>query len=88
MLDFGIMDFTDGTERLVICGRTPNSVNTIQLRYVENGVNKTQLLEFEQADEYTERAFAIDKICGKAEVSFMFMPGSKFDFESFRFERA
>lgn len=88
VLDFGIMDFTDGTERLVICGRTPNSVNTIQLRYVENGVNKTQLLEFEQAYEYTEKVFAIDKICGKAEVSFMFMPGSKFDFESFRFERA
>lgn len=88
VLDFGKMNFTEGTERLMICGRTPNPINTIQLRYVENGVNKTQLLEFEQAPEYTERSFDIERIGGEAEVSFMFMPGSRFDFESFRFERA
>ena len=85
VLEYTDMDFGSGTTKLVIKGRTPNDVNTIQLRYTENGENKTQLLEFAKSTEYIERIFEIEKICGKTDVSFMFMPGSKFDFESFKF---
>ncbi|MGN1101721.1 MAG: beta-galactosidase, partial [Huintestinicola sp.] len=85
ILAFSEMDFADGTVKLEVTGRTPNAVNTIQLRYTENGEAKTQLLEFEFAENYTTRAFDISKISGKTDISFMFMPGSKFDFESFRF---
>lgn len=85
ILEFSGMDFTSGTVKLEVTGRTPNAVNTIQLRYTENGEAKTQLLEFELAEDYTTRAFDISKISGKTDISFMFMPGSKFDFKSFRF---
>jgi beta-galactosidase len=85
VIEFKDMDFTDGTTKLEITGRTPNDVNTIQLRYTENGLGKTQLLEFAHADDYVTRAFDLDSISGKTDVSFVFMPGSKFDFIGFRF---
>ena len=85
VLEFTDMDFGDGTCKLEVYGRTPNEINTIQLRYTENGARKTQLLEFAYSDEYIAREFEIEKISGITDVSFVFMPGSKFDFGSFRF---
>ena len=87
VIGFNDMDFGAGTEKIVICGRTPNEVNTIQLRYTENGTSKTQLLEFACADEYTCREFALETISGMTDLSFVFLPGSNFDFRSFRFIR-
>ncbi len=85
VLEFTDMNFGDGASKLEICGRTPNEVNTIQLRYTENGTRKTQLLEFGRSDEYVRREFEIYRIDGVTDISFVFMPGSKFDFASFRF---
>lgn len=87
VIGFNDMDFGAETEKIVICGRTPNEVNTIQLRYTENGTSKTQLLEFVCADEYTCREFALETISGMTDISFVFLPGSNFDFRSFRFIR-
>ncbi len=87
VIGFNGMDFADGTTKITICGQTPNANNTIQLRYTENDANKTQLLEFAHADEYTERTFEIEKIDGNKNISFVFMPGSNFDFAWFKFEK-
>ena len=88
VLNFSGMDFGDnGTSAVTVCGKTPNSVNTIQLRYDDGNGQKTQLLEFRGASEYTEQKFVIDRICGRNDVSFVFLPGSKFDFRYFRFEK-
>ena len=81
-LDFG----EDGSEALIISGETGNPMNQIQLRYTPaGGAQKTVLLEFQQ-DGGREQRFDIPKLSGLNDVSFVFMPGSRFDFDWFRFE--
>lgn len=81
-LDFG----EGGSEALIISGETGNPMNQIQLRYTTaGGAQKTVLLEFQQ-DGGREQRFDIPKLSGVNDVSFVFMPGSRFDFDWFRFE--
>lgn len=81
-LDFG----EGGFEALIISGETGNPMNQIQLRYTPAGsAQKTVLLEFQQ-DGGREQRFDIPKLSGLNDVSFVFMPGSRFDFDWFRFE--
>lgn len=81
-LDFG----EGGSETLIISGETGNPMNQIQLRYTPaGGAQKTVLLEFQQ-DGGREQRFDIPKLSGVNDVSFVFMPGSRFDFDWFRFE--
>lgn len=81
-LDFG----SAGSKRLTISGTTENQMNQIQLRCTpEGGAQSTVLLEFRQ-DGGREQSFDIPEITGVNDVSFVFMPGSKFDFDWFRFE--
>ena len=81
-LDFGEV----GSEALIISGETGNPMNQIQLRYTPaGGAQKTVLLEFQQ-DGGREQRFDIPKLSGVNDVSFVFMPGSRFDFDWFRFE--
>lgn len=81
-LDFG----EGGSEALIISGETGNPMNQIQLRYTPAGsAQKTVLLEFQQ-DGGREQRFDIPKLSGLNDVSFVFMPGSRFDFDWFRFE--
>lgn len=81
-LDFG----EGGSEALIISGETGNPMNQIQLRYTPaGGAQKTVLLEF-QKDGGREQRFDIPKLSGVNDVSFVFMPGSRFDFDWFRFE--
>lgn len=81
-LDFG----EGGSEALIISGETGNPMNQIQLRYTPaGGAQKTVLLEFQQ-DGGREQRFDITKLSGVNDVSFVFMPGSRFDFDWFRFE--
>ena len=81
-LDFG----EGGSEALIISGETGNPMNQIQLRYTPaGGAQKTVLLEFQQ-DGGREQRFDIPKLSGLNDVSFVFMPGSRFDYACFRFE--
>lgn len=81
-LDFGEV----GSEALIISGETGNPMNQIQLRYTPaGGAQKTVLLEFQQ-DGGRKQRFDIPKLSGVNDVSFVFMPGSRFDFDWFRFE--
>lgn len=81
-LDFG----EGGSEALIISGETGNPMNQIQLRYTPaGGAQKTVLLEFQQ-DGGRKQRFDIPKLSGVNDVSFVFMPGSRFDFDWFRFE--
>ena len=86
LLTFKGLDFGKGTTRITVCGRTVNALNPIQLRYTgTDGEQHTQLLEFSQSYDYAEQGFPLETIAGKNDVSFVFMPGSKFDFDWFRF---
>ena len=86
VLDFGEFDFTDGRpSKLVICGRSPLPLNSIHLTAGTERI----LCEFRTEGEsgYVEREFTLDGIAGKQNISFTFLPGSDFDFRSFRFEK-
>lgn len=87
IINYEGLDFSeDGSEALIISGETGNPMNQIQLRYTPaGGAQKTVLLEFQQ-DGGREQRFDIPKLSGLNDVSFVFMPGSRFDFDWFRFE--
>ena len=88
VIGFSAMDLAEGACRISVKGRTENQLNTIQLRTVKDGVQKTQLLEFTHSEDYTWQTFDIERISGVNDVSFVFLPGSSFDFEAFRFEKS
>ena len=86
---FQDMDFGEkGTASLRICGRAPKGNNTIHVRFFDGQEESKQIVEFTQSDVYEEQSFAITPVKGKATVTFVFMPGSCFDFGWFRFEEA
>jgi beta-galactosidase len=87
VLEFEDMDFgSEGAKKIIIRGKTPNENNTIHIRFIDkedNAVN--QLIEFKHSDSYIEREFVINPMYGVQKVSFVFLPGSAFDFEWFQF---
>jgi beta-galactosidase len=86
-LEFEQMDFTtEGATKLVINGRSPIDKNTVHIQFANEEGEKNQLVEFTQSDEYDERVFELDKITGMQKVTFIFLPGSNFDFGWFRFD--
>lgn len=89
ILEFGTLDLGEaGTSMITVCGKTLNQSNSIQMRCTdENGETVVQLMEFNNAFEYKEQRFEIEAVNGKQKISFIFLPGSNFDFQWFRFER-
>lgn len=86
MLTFGEFDFSKKTPgKIIINGKSDLPLNSIHAVF-EGDTEKRVLLEFEKAEDYTEREFDLFDIKGKCRVSFAFLPGSDFDFRSFRFE--
>lgn len=85
-LEYTGMDFGEGgVQKLQICGYTPMEKNTIQLRFVSGEEEITQIVEFCHAQDETVQEFELEKIAGSQNVSFVFLPGSNFDFHWFRF---
>ena len=85
---FGILDFGDkGANSIVITGRAIKGANTIHLRFYdeESGKEERELLEFPEKQDYASITFDIGNRSGKWDVSFIFLPGSYFDFMSFKF---
>ena len=80
------MDFdrAGGTE-VEITGGTKLPANTIHLRIKnESGEETVTACEFAGTGESTQR-FPVTVPAGRCTVSFVFLPGSRFDFDSFRF---
>lgn len=87
-LEFMHMDFTvEGASKLLICGSSPIDKNTIHLRFDGENGESNQLVEFEKSDGYEERVFELEQVTGMQKVTFIFLPGSIFDFGWFRFKR-
>ncbi|KKI91550.1 glycoside hydrolase [Bacillus sp. SA1-12] len=87
-LELEEMDFTnEGASKLIIYGRSPIDKNTLHIRFASNEGETNQLIEFAYSEEYAERVFELDKITGVQKVTFIFLPGSNFDFGWFRFEK-
>ncbi|MEJ6949654.1 glycoside hydrolase family 2 TIM barrel-domain containing protein [Natronospora cellulosivora (SeqCode)] len=87
-LEFEEMDFgNEGASRLVISGNSSIDKNTIHVRFDNEEGQDNQIIEFAESDGYQERVIDLDKVRGKQKVTFVFLPGSNFDFAYFRFER-
>ena len=82
-MDFG----SEGLTELTICGRAVKGSNTIHVRFFNGEEEIKQIVEFAQSEEWEEQSFRLDRVCGKWDVSFVFLPGSCFDFAWFRFEK-
>jgi len=82
---FTDMDFINGIKKLKICGHCPIDQNTIHIRF-HGKTESTQLAEFLHNDTYTTQSFDLSDVHGLCEVTFVFLPGSNFDFKWFRFE--
>ncbi len=85
VLDFGEFDFTgESPSAIAVTGRSLLPQNSINI-LVSGDTEKRLIIEFERSEEYVERIFPIEPLSGKCGVSFTFLPGSDFDFKSFRF---
>ncbi|KAA8783068.1 DUF4982 domain-containing protein [Paenibacillus amylolyticus] len=87
-LEFEQMNFTsEGTSKLVIYGASAIDKNTIHIRFSGADGQSNQLVEFTQSEGYEERTFQLEPVYGEQKVTFIFLPGSQFDFGWFRFEK-
>lgn len=86
-LDFSNMDFDQtGAASLTICGKSNTANNTINIKFfAEDGSSTTQVIDCSHTKDYEEKTFRLQKITGRQKISFVFLPGSNFDFKWFRF---
>ena len=86
-LDFSDMDFgAKGASNLTICGKSNTENNTINIKFfAADGTSTTQVIEFAHTDSYEEKTFPLTPVKGAQKISFVFLPGSNFDFKWFKF---
>lgn len=83
-IQFRDMDFGEkGTDKLILSGHTPLDKNTIILKFAREGKEEQRMIEFEGGA--AEQTFSIEAVCGKCDVSFVFLPGCNFDFYNVTF---
>lgn len=84
-LDFGTFDFDDfAADKIFICGRSLQPVNSIHI-LAKGDEERRILAEFAGTESYEIREFSLGELHGKWEISFLFLPGSNFDFRDFSF---
>lgn len=84
---FDNMDFGEkGVSKLTICGESPIDKNSIHLRSNNEEGEEKQLLEFLYSEGDAIRTYEIKKMTGMQNISFVFLPGSNFNFKWFKFE--
>lgn len=87
-LDFENMNFgTTKIKKLILCGKSNTQNNTINIKFfAQDGTNSTQVIEFAHTSDYEEKTFELSPVSGNQKISFVFLPGSNFDFKWFKFE--
>lgn len=84
---FDKMDFgEEGVSKLTICGHSPIDKNSIHLRSNNGEEEEKQLLEFLYSEGEVIRTYEIKRLTGVQDISFVFLPGSNFNFKWFKFE--
>jgi len=84
-LEFTGMDFGgQAAAQLTVCGWS-HVHNTIRVTFSTDSGDVNRSIEFGQTEGYEERTFPLAGVSGRATVSFIFLPGSSFDFRWFRF---
>lgn len=86
-IEYNSMNFGDkGAGRITITGHTPNEVNTIHIVTGEGDDTQRAIIEFPHSESAITKTFEIERIYGEKKVRFIFLPGSDFDLEEFKFE--
>lgn len=86
-LVFEHMDFGEkGAGTITISCRSYQKLNPIQIRFAGDMGSSVQMIEAEASHEYGLQTFKLEKLKGKGTLSFIFLPGSCFDFDWFQFE--
>jgi beta-galactosidase len=86
-LEYDAMAFSgEGATRLVVYGRSLIDRNSIQIRFTGAEGEISQMIEFTRSEDYIEQSFELKRVTGVCRVTFLFLPGSRFDFGWFRFE--
>ena len=84
-LDFSAMDFDKNkASKITICGYAHGN-NTINLIFASESTTSRATIEFASSEGYVERTFDVSGLTGLCSVSFIFLPGSNFDFKYFQF---
>ena len=84
-LVFKDMEFAGERANLLLDGQSNTPVNTVSVRVADSqGHEQTTLCEFEGPGRKT-KPFEVRVFPGKCTVTFLFLPGSDFDFYSLRF---
>ncbi len=88
-LTYQRMDFGSGGKAVLeLRGHTPLEKNSVHVRFhTKDGAETTQLIEFIGSDAESRQRFDVELPQGECTVTFMFLPGSRFDFFNFVFVR-
>ena len=90
-IEYNEFDFNEaGTSGISIRGITRNDVDVIQIRMTGENTESVEILKFTKQDggEHTCTCDFTQKVTGKCKVSFVFLPGTDFDFIDYRFNPA
>ncbi len=82
-LSFKEMDFgSRPLHGIRICGSTPLEGNTIHVRFYDGVNEEKEIIEY-RGDAAPVQEFALKERTGRWDLTFVFLPGSRFDFEWF-----
>lgn len=88
-LVFRRMDFgEEGCRGVRLRGRSPLPANTVHLLFEGEGAalpTERRVVEFGPQPEWGEQSFTFAPVTGRRQVTFLFLPGTQFDFDSFTF---
>ena len=86
-MDFNDMNFTKGTKKFILKGRTRHDNDSVHVHFAtEEGIVAQEIIEFPYSEDYIEVEHMLPDIRGNATVKVIFLPGCDFDFDSFIIE--
>lgn len=86
-LEYNYMDFSaTGSTRLTIHGRSHIDLSTVIVLVENDKEQGRRLISFKKSEGLSTQTFNIDKIDGSCRITFIFLPGSNFDFAWFKFD--
>ncbi len=86
-MDFNDMNFTKGTKKFILKGRTRHDNDSVHVHFAtEEGIVAQEIIEFPYSEDYIEVEHILPDIRGNATVKIIFLPGCDFDFDSFEIE--
>lgn len=86
-ISFNSMPFSEGISSVNIYGRSNNPTTSIHILFkTESGIIR-QMVEIPHTDSYEEFVLPLSNVESCQAISFVFLPGSNFDFISFQFKK-